>query len=143
VTTAEGRIEERRVAKTRVIEMILDEDWGGILETAVELRRRFPGIRLPAERWGDWAAIREHVERSVVLALASVDPPVPDGLEDAALAMHHRATGTQLRVGDVDTGQRIIELSGAAGVSVYYRWHLRDGGSGFLFERTDRDGCSP
>lgn len=140
VTTAEDRVEERRVAKMRMIEMILDEDWTGMLDAVAELRRRLTGTRLPAERWGDWAAIRERVDRSVVLALSNIDAPVPDGLEDAAVTMHYRATGTQLRVVDVDTDQRIIELSNVTGVSVYYRWSVREDGPGFRFENTDKEG---
>jgi hypothetical protein len=136
VTTAEDRVEERRVAKMRMAEMVLDEDWTGMLDAMAELRRRLTGTRLPTERWGDRAAIRERVD----LALSNIDAPVPDGLEDAAVTMHYCATGTQLRVVDVDTGQRIIGLSNVTGVSVYYRWYVRVDGHGFRFENTDKEG---
>jgi hypothetical protein len=140
MTTREERVEECRVAKARLFEMVLDEDWTGVLDTAAELRRGLPRAGLIAERWGDWAGIKGHVGRSVLLALASMDVHTPDGLEDAAVTVHHQGTGTQLRVFDVDTGQRIIEPSNVTGVSASYRWGVRDDGHGFRFENTDMDG---
>lgn len=56
----------------------------------------------------------------------------PDGLESAAVIHHHRRTGTQLRVLDVDTVAWTIELGNVNG-TITYRWSIRADSGGFRF----------
>jgi len=70
---------------------------------------------------------------------AKSSAPVPDGLEAAAVTHHHRRTGTQLKVLDVDTGEQTIELGNFPGESVIYRWVERADSDAFEFVTLDAE----